>query len=411
LTVLAKLKDEFSFIKGNILINTVTIAIILVTSAIPYTFYPKYIEELGGNSFIVGVIGFAAYITLALVQIPGGYLADKHGRRKLTITMTFGISITYFLFAIAPNWQFFMFATILQNVFMIYQPALQALVADSTPPEKRGMGFSIINLLHYISIPSPIIAGILVVQFGIISGMQIGYVIVSLAFIVTAIIRTKFKETLKTTVKGNPITDTIKNIPTSIIESTKALKTQSKPMLFLFGSFAIYHFAWYMCSIYLVVYATEALNIPELQWALLMSWFSIVNVITALPCGKIVDKIGRKKPLTAAWALFIPGLIAFVYGNPIIIAICLLCFGVALILANSAYPALMADFVVRKKRGKVIGSTNFFFNILSGLGQLSGGIMYEYMSPALPFLTSAILFVPCLVLTILKVQEPTTREQ
>ncbi len=408
--VLAKLKNEFSFIRGNILINTVTIAIILVTSAIPYTYYPKYIEGLGGSPYIVGVIGFVAYATLALVQIPGGYLADKHGRRKLTVTMTFATSITYFLFAIAPNWQFFLIATVLQNLFMIYQPALQALVADSTPPEKRGMGFSIINLLHYISIPSPIIAGVLAVELGLIPGMKIAYLIVSVAFVVAAILRTRFKETLKNTAEGNPLTDAIRNVPKSITESVKALKTESHSMLFLFASFAIYRFAWFMCSLNLIFYATEVANITELGWAALMVWFSVVNIVSALPCGKIVDKFGRKKPLIAAWLLFIPGLAGFVYGNIISLSLCLLCFGVALILSNSAYPALMADFVARNKRGKIIGSTNFFFNILSGLGQLSGGFMYEYLSPALPFLISAVLFVPCLILTIFKVQEPTSRE-
>jgi DHA1 family multidrug resistance protein-like MFS transporter len=410
LPVLAKLKNEFAFIRGNILINTVTIAIILVTAAIPYTYYPKYIEGLGGSPYIVGVIGFAAYVTLALVQIPGGYLADKHGRRKLTVTMTFAISITYFLFAIAPNWQFFLMATVLQNLFMIYQPALQALVADSTPPEKRGMGFSIINLLHYISVPSPIIAGVLAVKFGLIPGMQIAYLIVSVAFIVAAILRTRFKETLKNISEGNPLMDAIRNVPKSITESVKALKTESHSMLFLFASFAIYNFAWFMCSLNLIFYATEVANITELGWAALMGWFSVVNIVSALPCGKIVDKFGRKKPLIAAWLLFIPGLVGFVYGNIITLSLGLLCFGVALILANSAYPALMADFVARNKRGKIIGSTNFFFNILSGLGQLSGGFMYEYLSPTLPFLISATLFVPCLILTVFKVQEPTSRE-
>ncbi|MCJ7722370.1 MFS transporter, partial [Candidatus Bathyarchaeota archaeon] len=410
MTVLAKLKNEFSFIRGNILINTVTIAIILVTSGIPYTYYPKYIEGLGGSPYIVGVIGFAAYATLALVQIPGGYLADKHGRRKLTVTMTFATSITYFLFAIAPNWQFFLIATVLQNLFMIYQPALQALVADSTPPEKRGMGFSIINLLHYISIPSPIIAGVLAVELGLIPGMQIAYLIVSVAFIVAAILRTRFKETLKNTAKGNPLTDAIRNVPKSITESVKALKTESHSMLFLFVSFAIYHFAWFMCSLNLIFYATEVANITELGWAALMVWFSVVNIVSALPCGKIVDRFGRKKPLIAAWLLFIPGLAGFVYGNIISLSLCLLCFGVALILANSAYPALMADFVARDKRGKIIGSTNFFFNILSALGQLFGGFMYQYWSPALPFLISATLFVPCFILILFKVQEPTNRE-
>jgi len=361
LAILAKLKNEFSFIRGNILINAVTLVIVLVTASIPYTYYPKYIEGLGGNPFIVGVIGSASYATLALVQIPGGYLADKHGRRQLTVIMTFAISITYFLFAVAPNWQVFMIASILQNIFLVYQPALQALVADSTPPEKRGLGFSIINFLHYISVPSPIIAGVLAVRFGLIPGMRIAYLIVTVAFLVVAILRTRFKETLEKTAEGNPLTGAIKNFPKSITESVKALKTESRPMLFLFASFAIYHFAWFMCSIYLISYALDILHIEEFEWAALMAWFSVVNILSALPCGKIIDRFGRKKPLAAAWLLFTPALIGFVYGNIVIASISFLLLGVALIVANTAYPALMADFVAREKRGKIIGSTNFFF--------------------------------------------------
>jgi MFS family permease len=410
LAILAKLKNEFSFIRGNILINTVTLAIVLVTASIPYTYYPKYIEGLGGNPFIVGVIGSASYATLALVQIPGGYLADKHGRRQLTVIMTFSVSITYFLFAVAPNWQVFMIASILQNIFLVYQPALQALVADSTPPEKRGLSFSIINFLHYISVPSPIIAGVLAVQFGLIPGMRIAYLIVTAAFLVVAILRTRFKETLKKTAEGNPLTGAIKNFPKSITESVKALKTESHPMLFLFASFAIYHFAWFMCSIYLITYALDILYIEAFEWAALMAWFSVVNLLSALPCGKIIDRFGRKKPLTVAWLLFIPALIGFVYGNIVITSISFLLLGVALIVANTAYPALMADFVARDKRGKIIGSTSFFFYILSSLGTLAGGFMYQYLSPALPFLLSATLFIPCLILTLFKVHEPTSRE-
>jgi MFS family permease len=324
--------------------------------------------------------------------------------------MTFSVSITYFLFAVAPNWQFFMIASILQNLFLVYQPALQALVADSTPPEKRGLGFSIINLLHYISVPSPIIAGVLAVKFGLIPGMRIAYLIVTVAFLVVAILRMRFKETLKKTVEGNLLTEAVRNFLKSITESTRTLKTASHPMLFLFVSFAIYHFAWFMCSLNLIFYATDILNIKEFEWAALMAWFSVVNILSALPCGKIIDRFGRKKPLTVAWLLFIPGLIGFVYGNIVITSISFLFLGLALILANTAYPALMADFVARDKRGKIIGSTNFFFNILSSLGQFSGGFMYEYLFPALPFLFSATLFIPCLILTLFKVHEPPTRE-
>ncbi len=410
MAILARLKNEFSFIRGNLLINTITLTIILITAAISYTYYPKYIEGLGGNPYIVGLIGSASYATLALVQIPGGYIADRHGRKTLIVTMTFALSTTYFLYAIAPNWQFFMVAAILQNLFLVYQPAHQALVADSTPPQKRGLGFSIINFLHYISVPSPIIAGVLAVQFGLVLGMRFAYLIVTVAFIAAGILRTRLKETLTNTTEGNSLTETVKNIPNSIVESIKTLKSSSHPILFLFAGFAIYHFAWFSCSSYLIFYATDIVKITEIEWAALMSGFSVVSIFAALPCGKIIDRFGRKKPLMIAWLLFTPALIGFAYGNAVILSLCFLFLGVALILANTAYPALMADLVARDKRGKIIGSTHFFFYVLTALGQFAGGYLYQYLSPALPFLLSATLFIPCLIITLLKVQEPTKRE-
>jgi len=213
--ILGRLKDEFSFIRGNILINTVSLALILVTAAIPYTYYSLYIEGLGGDAFIVGVIGFVSNIALALVQFPGGYLADKYGRRTLIYIMTFAFSVTYFLFAIAPNGQIFMLVSVIQSVFLIYRPALQALVSDSMPPEKRGLGFSIVNLLHYVSFPSPLIAGILLVEFGLVPAMRISYMLLTGSFFVAAIMRMRFKETLKQTEKGMSVTNAFKTLPES----------------------------------------------------------------------------------------------------------------------------------------------------------------------------------------------------
>ena len=387
-----------------------TLIIVISATAIPYTYYPKYVEGLGGTPFIVGVIGFASYATLALVQFPGGYLADKHGRRWLIVIMTFGTAVTYIFYAAAPTWHFILAAAVLQSLCLIYQPALLALVADSMPPEKRGMGFSIINLIHYVSVLSPIIAGLLSIQYGLISGMRIAYLIVAVSYLIAGIIRLRLKETLGNRTERIPLVKSFRAFPNSVSESLAALKTVSRSMLFLFVSFAIYNFAWFACSLNLIFYATDVLRIKEFEWAVLMTWFSVVNILSALPCGKIIDKFGRKKPLLVAWFLFIPASIAFVYGNLIILSTCFLLLGTASILANTAYPALEADLVAREKRGKIAGSTYFFFNILNALGQLSGGFMYQYLSPALPFLLSSTLYVPCLLLTLFLVHEPTRRE-
>ena len=53
---------------------------------------PFYLH-LGADAFLFSIIGFSGSIAVALVQVPGGYLADKHGRRWLIISLTFGLAI------------------------------------------------------------------------------------------------------------------------------------------------------------------------------------------------------------------------------------------------------------------------------------------------------------------------------
>jgi MFS family permease len=240
--------------------------------------------------------------------------------------------------------------------------------------------------------------------------MRIAYLIVAVSYLIAAVIRMRLRETLGNRTERIPLVESLRAFPDSVRESMRALKTVSRSMLFLFVSYAIYNFAWFACTLNLIFYATEVLHITEFEWAVLMMWFSAVNIISALPCGKIIDKFGRKKPLSLAWFLFIPAMIIFVYGNLIFLSICFLLLGVAIILVNTAYPALEADLVAREKRGKIAGSTYFFFNILNSLGLLSGGFTYQYLSPALPFLLFPLLYVPCLLLTLFFVHEPTKRE-
>ncbi|MFW6117324.1 MAG: MFS transporter [Thermoproteota archaeon] len=403
-------RKEFYFLRGNLLVLTITLAIIIFAGTIPSTYYPKYVKGLGGTPFIVGVIGFASYSTLAVVQFLGGYLADKHGRRGLIVTMTFGTAVTYILYAVAPTWHLILVAAVLQGLCALYQPAFLALVADSMPPERRGMGFSVINLVHYVSAPSPIIAGFLALRYGLIQGMRIAYLIVVGAYLLGAVIRMRIKETLGDRTEKISVTESLQAFPSSVRESLKTLKTVSRSMLFLFISYAIYNFAWFTCSLNLIFYATDILNITDFQWGFLMMWFSAISILAALPSGKIIDKFGRKKPLVVGWLLFIPAMVTFVYGNLIILILCFSLLGAASMLVNTAYPALEADLVAREKRGKISGSTYFFFNILNSLGQLSGGFMYQYISSSLPFLLSSTLYIPCLFLTLLLVHEPTKRE-
>jgi len=195
---LSKIISEFSFIHGNFLILILTWLIMDFATEIPSTYYALYVKALGGSAATIGLIGFASMISLALVQFLGGYLADKHGRKKLVSTMTFGMALSYVFYALAPGWHTILLGAIIQNLCLIYRPALNALLMDSLPPEKRGMGFSITNLITSVSTtPAPLIAGWLYVRFGLVSSMRLGYILALLSAITAAILRLRLKETIK----------------------------------------------------------------------------------------------------------------------------------------------------------------------------------------------------------------------
>ena len=161
---------------------------------IPSTYSSLYFKDLGANDFLLGVIGFAGSIALARVQFPGGYFAEKHGRRWLIVTMTYGMTLGYLFFIFAQSWQFIVLGLVIQNLCLVYQPALFALMLDSVPPERRGEGFTIQAVVtNIVSLPAAIIAGVLVLYFNLGMGMRIAYTIALVAYFAAATVRIQLK--------------------------------------------------------------------------------------------------------------------------------------------------------------------------------------------------------------------------
>ena len=135
-------RGDSAVLKGNFLLITVSWIILFAAQPIPDTYASLFYLHLGADTFTLSIIGFAGSIAVALVQFPGGYLADKHGRRWLIVTMTFGLAVGSLFFIFAPSWQFILIGLLIQNLCSIYGPALMSMIIDSLPPQNRGAGFS-----------------------------------------------------------------------------------------------------------------------------------------------------------------------------------------------------------------------------------------------------------------------------
>ncbi|MDH5634692.1 MAG: MFS transporter, partial [Candidatus Bathyarchaeota archaeon] len=344
---------------------------------------------------------------------PGGYLADKFGRKWLISTMTFGVALSFILYALAPSWHFILIGAVLMNLFnSTYQPALMAMIADSVPSERRGMGFSIIMLITSASTtPGPLVAGALYGSYGLVQGMRIGYGIVVALFLTAAVLRLfRLKETVVNAEKPS-LKELLQSYPTALKESFSVWGKLPKSMFYLFLSFAFMIFGFSTVQLYQVVYAVEELSIDKALWPIILTALFVTMIVLSIPAGKLVDKLNRKIPLLAAYILFGVSMWLFVNGDPAKLFVSLVLIGVGQVMINAAFGALQADLTPRDQRGKVNGFTNFMNFILMAIGSLAGGFLYEHVSPQTPFLLAIFFIAPAFVLTLTLVHEPEEREE
>ena len=400
--------------KGNFLILTITWVLMYFALPIPNTYASKYFKDvLGASDFILSVIAFSGSIAIALVQFPGGYMADKHGRRWLVYTMTFGVAFSSIFFVIAPSWPFIVIGTMLQNFCLLYQPALFAIMLDSVSPENRGAGFTLQSVItNLVGLPAAIIAGYLILIFQLNIGMRIAYAIVTVAYVAAAILRVKLKETLPSlNGEGHPsFLDALKQYPQSVRESMRVWSKVPRTILYLFISNAAISSLLAGCNTYFVIYAIEVLNIEKFQWAIVMAFMWLTVAIPSIVAGLRMDKVGRKSFLIIAYLCYVPAMLIFVFANFYMLLLAFFFFGLGQMLQSSSYQSLLGDLTPRDLRGKVVGCSQFFIYLSQAFTQLLIGVLYSYVWKPLPFLMLAVGAVPLAIFVFRKVFESDTKE-
>ena len=403
------LRREFSFITGNYQILVVSWIIMDLAMEMPVPNFQYYVQALGGTGLALGIIGLANFLAMAAVAFPGGYLADKYGRRWLITTMTFGMALSFLFFALAPTWHFILLGAIVSSLCLIYQPALFAMVQDSLPPERRGMGSSIIQLIHgTFNTPGPIIAGFLLLQLGLVTSMRIIYLTMTALYLTAAVWRLRLKETM-TNGESMHFSYFVSSYPKAIKESFRVWKAVPRSMFWLFIVQTLVMLGMSVTNVINALYARDVLLIPEEQWWFVFIPLLLTIVVVSIPIGKMVDKIGRKIPLILGLFVFGAATLIFVSGNFLTVMISMCLFAMGQLLVMSSVMALATDLVPPVNRGKVVGFRNFVVYIVMGFGMLLGNYLYVTFIPQLPFYVTLGLIVIAFLTVLFLVHEPKKR--
>jgi len=112
-----------------------------------------YAKELGAEPVELGFLSSVGSAFAASFALPGGFLADRCGRKKLYLIGSLVGLLTPMVYFLAPSWVWLVPAYVFSNVMIaLREPAYQAMYASSVEPRDRGIAFGIGSTLTSIPV-------------------------------------------------------------------------------------------------------------------------------------------------------------------------------------------------------------------------------------------------------------------
>ena len=355
------MSEVLRLMRGNVLVLTVCSVLWRMSIDIIWPFLSLYVMALGGEYETVGQVMAIGNLASMVLYPLGGYLADYQGRIKVMAYMTFVYSGTFLIFVFTDSWQWVAVGMFMQSLVTFYIPAMQALMADSIPADKRGLGFAATMAIPgAFGVASPLIGGWFIDTIGVKPAVKGLYTLGFFVALIVATLRLRYlKETLDR--KDGGIHITLSNIPHLLMESYRdivaTIRSAPRDLVKLSLIVSVATFSVSLVSPFWIVRATEVIGLDTRQWGVLALVVGSINVALSFPAGRLVDRFSKRK---------VTGLSLMACAVPCLLFLRATSFtDVVLILAASAIPntfinpaiqSMFTDMAPRSKRGRLIAA-------------------------------------------------------
>ena len=415
MSTLRVLRETFANRNLAVLTLTQTLYMSAVMLWIPYR--SLYILELGATKELLGMLLMVETLSQLVFQLPGGILTDHLGRKKVIVISSIFRFAAPMVYLLGTHWTHLAPGFILSSAGMISLPAINALIAESLPPQRRSSGFSAYRTVTWMPIIfTSLLGGVFMDYFGVLKGARISLQAMLIITIATTIIRWRYiKETLDTTK-----TEDKPREPRSNREYLRSLGKMPRNVWVLTGVAALSGFAMRSVYSFMVIYAVEEVGITTTQWGIIGTIVNIIATALTLPGGILADRIGKKPSITAS-KLIAPfatlGFTLSINFNQLAITQAIgggisRGFGGTVWgnIGGPVWQAVVTDCTPPEERGRIMGLMGSIINVANIPASWVGGYLYENVSPVLPFQMSFIIDMMSLALFVALFREPESRE-
>lgn len=355
-------------------------------------FIPKYLEALGAPILAIGAYGSTEDLLDGLYQYPGGWVGDRHGRRRALLLFVSLAAVGYAIVAAAPAWP----VVIVGLVFVMSwtsmaSPILFAVVGDALPRERRAVGFSVQAILRRVPILiAPTLGGLLIVTHGILSGVRMGLVVsIALAGATLLVVRL-MRLDLRPPPPATGIAGVWRSLPT--------------PLRRLLLSDVFIRTCDGMVDVFLVLFAVNVIGIGAPAFGLLIAVQMATVIVCSFPAARLADRLGRKPFVIATFVAFTCFPLAVVAAHSFGGLVLAFVVGGLREIGEPARKAIILEFVRPEVRARGVGLYYLIRSLAIAPAAIVGGVLWN-VSPGLPFLMAGAIGLIGTALFALTVEE------
>ncbi|WP_155591821.1 MFS transporter [Lysinibacillus cavernae] len=309
-------------------------------------------KELQLTESLTGIVLSSFFAGYALMQIPGGWLADRFGYRKVLISTIIVWSI--FTVLTGAAWSF-LSIVVIRFLFGVgegsYFPAASKGIANWFPVDERSKAMSIMLTSGSImGVIAPIVGTYLMLALG---WRDIFYIVGAIGIVVALIFFFLVKE------KNAPATSQVQ-APTSKAPLRDVLKTPMIWKLFI-AYFSIYAVNWGLTS-WMPTYLSKVRGLDLTAVGIYSAIPPFVGIFAMLCSGYVLDKMpqGRDKLVAGIFAI-IAGIALLFMANAPSMLVFTLCQSVVTVMLSFNI-ILITSVPLKILPETVVGTANGFIN-------------------------------------------------